>query len=270
MKKLIFPIIASLIILNGCDKIDNPIQDSNAGGNTGTSLKRRIVIEEFTGQLCSQCPGGAAEIDRLVGVYGEQLIPISIHAGAFAEPGNGAPNDFTTPTGTLLNTTFGVSAWPAGVVSRINNGNVYGSSQWEGEMITIKDDSPLADITILTNYNSVTRDVAIQVDTEWLEDGESGVNYKLQVYIIEDHIIAPQVDGATTISNYDHRHVMRGAVNTSWGSVVSVSSIGTTDTQNFNFPIDITWAEANCEVVAFLYKEGPDYEIMQGNIEHVQ
>ena len=52
-------------------------------------------------------------------------------------------------------------------------------------------------------------------------------------------------------------------------SAVPITTSGTTDTQSFNYTLDPTWVEANCEVVAFIYKEGPDYEVMQANIENV-
>jgi hypothetical protein len=269
MKKLLIPLIASSLVLIGCDKIDDPIQGIEDNGSSNT-LKRRIVIEEFTGQLCQACPDGAREIDRLKGVYGDQLIPISIHAGSYAEPGNGAPNDFTTQAGDDYNNTFGVTGWPAGLISRINSGTIYGKFQWEQNIIAIKDDDPIADLTITNTYDTATRNVAIRVDTEWLMDGDAGTNYKLQVYVIEDHITAYQLDGSTPVPSYDHRHMLRGAVNTNWGTVISNTSTGTIDTQNFNYTIDVSWVEANCEVVAFVYKENPDYEVIQANMAHVK
>ena len=272
MKKIYISILAIITIFSvSCDKVDNPIEDLSAGGgnDTSTVLKRRILIEEFTGQLCTFCPDGAREIERLAGVYGDQLIPVSIHAGSFAEPGNGAPNDFTTAAGDDLYTTFGVSSNPAAAVSRINNAAITGKAQWEADIITIKDNAPVADITITNTYNSTTREVDIKVDTEWLVDGDAGANYKLSVYIVEDHITAYQLDNGTGVNNYDHRHVMRGAVNTTWGSAIAVTTSGTTDTQNFNFTPDNAWVDTNCEIIAFVYKEGPDYEVMQANIESV-
>lgn len=268
MKKIFIPIITIALLTFGCDKIDDPIQTASEQGPS-TTLKRRIVIEEFTGQKCQACPAGAREIERLVGVYGDQIIPVAIHAGNFAEPPF-APDDFTTQAGDDLLSAFSIAAWPAGILSRINNATIYLPTQWEGEFSPLLDDEPIVDITITNTFNSSTRDVAIQVDTEWLVDGEVSTNYKLQVFVIEDHIIAYQLDGPNNVPNYDHRHMLRGAVNTSFGTAVPITTAGTTDTQNFNFTLNAIWKESDCEVVAFLYKEGPNYEVMQANIEHVQ
>jgi hypothetical protein len=276
MKKLFIPLIVIITIISvSCDKIDNPIQTSQSDGpDTSSTIKRRILIEEFTGQLCTYCPGGAREIERLISVYGDQIIPVSIHAGAYANPGNGAWNDFRTTAGDDIFTTFGQVGFPASVISRVNNANVYTPhASWEPQIILIKDDEPVAEITITNSYNTSTREVGIQVDTEWLKNGDVGVDYKLQVFIIEDHIIAQQKDIDATpeiVPNYDHRHMLRAGVNTSWGTAITNTTMNSIDTQNFTYTLDPTWNEANCEVVAFLYKSVPDYEVMQVNIAHVQ
>ena len=270
MKKIFISILViTTTFIISCDKIEDPIQTGGSEGGDTTSIKRRILIEEFTGQICTACPDGAREIERLVAIYGDQLIPVSVHAGAFAHNGPDA-NEFTTTVGDDLDGTFGIQSWPIGLVSRVNNADKYDRFQWEPEINSIKDDSPIADVTITNSYNTATRNVSIQVDTEWLENGGSGVNYKLQVYVIEDHIIAYQLDNGTDVADYDHRHVLRGAVNTSWGTPIPTTTSSTTDTQIFNYTLNASWDETNCEVVAFIYKEGPDYEIMQANIEHIE
>lgn len=254
------------LLFFSCDKVENPIENPNAS-ETPTGPVRKIVIEEFTGQLCTYCPDGAREIDRLVTVYGEQIIPISVHAGAFAEPSNGAPNDFTTTAGDDYFNQFGPQGFPAAMISRLNNGAVLGKAQWEPEILTIKDLAPSASILITTNFDSISRQVSIDVETEWLADVGSG-SYNLQVVVIENHITAYQLDNGTPNNNYDHKHVLRGAVNTSWGTSIPVTTVGTKDTQSFNYTIDATWNESNCEIVAFIYNTST-YEIIQGEIAEV-
>jgi len=273
MKRLILPIFIAITttLFFSCDKIEIPLAEGSTTPLPGedTIVKRRVLIEEFTGQLCTSCPDGAREIERLVGEYGDQIIPISIHSGGFATNGPDAAT-FVTTAGEDYSNTFGVSSWPAGIVSRVSNATVYGRTDWEAEYITIKDDAPYTDITITNTYNSGTRALNIQVDTEWLLDGENGVNYKLQVYIIEDNIIAFQLDNGVSNPNYNHRHMLRDAVNTAWGEAVSTTSQGYKDTKSYTYTLDAGWNADNCEVVAFIYKEGPDYEVMQANIAHVK
>lgn len=278
MKQITQTIVAIIItaIFYSCDKIDHPLQEGNIIVDDGdtTVVKRRILMEEFTGHFCSNCPQGAAEMQRLVDVYGEQIIPVSLHAGniTFNAPHTGAGSyetDFRTPAGNDYATTFQPFGLPSGMVSRLNGATAIPFAQWESELLSIKDTPPLAEVTIETSYNNTTRVVTADIETEWLLDGGSD-NYKLQVYIIEDHITDWQLDGSTDVPDYDHRHVLRGAVNTTWGEAINSTVQGSKDNKSYTYTLAGNWNEDNCEIVAFIYKEGPDYEVIQANIHHVK
>lgn len=280
MKKLILPIFIAITtsFFFSCDKIDIPLvsEDTTEENDTSsTVVVRRILMEEYTGHYCTNCPQGATEMQRLVGIYGDQLIPISLHAGdvTFNEPHTGSGSyetDFRTPAGDAYAIQFPPNGLPKGMVSRINAGEGFQVNQWESEFLALKDIAPLAEITIVNTYNSTTREVTIEIETEWLLDGGAGTTYKLQVGVIEDHIIDWQLDGSTNVPDYDHRHVFRGAVNTTWGEAVSTTSQGSKDNKTYSYTLDAGWNADNCEIVAFIYKDAPNYEVMQANIEHVK
>lgn len=266
MKTLLSTLIGcSIFLFMSCDKVKNPYGDKTNNNNNDTSetIKRNILIEEFTGQLCTFCPDGAREIERLIEVYGKQIIPVAIHAGNFAKPSNGAWNDFTTPAGDIYQTTFGVISYPAAMISRVNSGEITGKSQWESIIISIKDDEPLASIKIDITYNNSNRQTGIIVETEWLKPAQSGKNYKVQVYIVESNIIAKQIDNGVTVENYNHKHMLRADVNTPWGDLMTTSQVGEKETFSYNYTLSNDWKENDCEVVAFIYMEGPDYEVAQ-------
>jgi hypothetical protein len=276
--KQITQTIAIIIITTlfySCDKIDHPLQEGNVIVEEGDStvVKRRILIEEFTGHYCTNCPQGAAEVKRLSNVYGDQVIPVSIHSDpTFAVPHTGSGSyetDFRTPDGDIYYTTFGVNGIPKALISRIDGGSVSSLGQWENKLLLIKDTPPLAEVTIETSYNTTTRKVTANIETEWLLDGGSD-NYKLQVYIIEDHITDWQLNNGVDIPNYDHRHVLRAVVNTTWGETISSKSKGSKDNKSYTYTLAGNWNEDNCEVVAFVYKESPNYEVIQANIHHVK
>lgn len=277
MKKTIFLFSAITIAITSCDKINNPIPDNFVGTegiiwddslHTETSpTVRNIVIEEFTGQKCTYCPDGAREIARLDSIHTTQFIPVAIHAGPFADPNNGAPNDFRTDEGTTYKNTFGVSNYPAGTVSRLNNATVTGKSQWETDLLSIKNDVPKVKIGLSTLYDDSTRTLKSIVSTEWLSN-ETG-NYNVQLYLLEDSIVAYQLDNSVHIQNYTHRHMLRKAINGTWGTPIPSSNLGDTDTQDFAIELNSGWNKDHCIVVAFVYKVAPDYEILQATEIHI-
>ena len=279
MKKLILPIFIAIttILFFSCDKIETPLAQTEIDEDTLTTptVVRRILMEEYTGHYCTNCPEGSTEMQRLVGVYGDQIIPVSLHAGdvTFNEPHTGSGSyetDFRTPAGDAYAIQFPPNGLPKGLVSRKNAGEGFQVGQWESEFLALKDDTPLAETTIVNTYNAATREVTIDLETEWLLDGGLGTTYKIQVGIIEDHIIDWQLDGSTNVPDYDHRHVFRGAVNNVWGETVSTTSQGSKDTKSYTYTLNAGWNADNCEVVAFIYKDSPNYEIMQANIKYVK
>ena len=277
MKKLIFPLFLIAIAFVSCDRINNPIPnnsvstegiiwDDSAYVESNPSV-RNVLIEEFTGQLCTFCPDGAREIARLDSIYTTQFIPISIHAGAFADPNNGAPNDFRTDAGNAYNNTFGVSSFPAGTISRLNNATVTNSPQWEIDFQSIENDAPKVSIGLSTLYDDSTRTMKAVVSTEWLST-ETG-NFNVQLYLLEDSIVAYQLDNGTPIQSYMHRHMLRKAINGTWGTPIPSSNLGDTDTQDFALQLDAGWDKDHCIVVASVYKVAPDYEVLQVEELHV-
>ncbi len=279
MKKIIIPIFTVILtsLFSSCDYVKDPLQSGVQTIANDSLTVRRVLIEEFTGHYCSNCPEAATEANRLVGVYGSQIIPIAIHAGdpAFNDPHPGTgmyETDFTTSDGDAYATGFSLigQGLPNGIVSRLNNASLVPFANWETEFLTVKDLAPVAEINITSAYNTSNREVTIDVETEWLLDGETGTNYSLQVWMIEDHIIDWQYNLGVNDPNYEHRHVFRGAVNTTWGEAIATTTQGSKDNKSYTYTLNAAWDEDNCEIVAFVYKDSPDYEIMQANIEHVK
>src|SRR5258705_4328893 len=96
MKKLLlslFTIVAALVLFSSCDKVDPPYTQTNSvgGPNTSDTVFRKILIEDYTGFKCGNCPAAAAVLyGQLRPLYGEELISIGVHAS----PGN----TFTEPS----------------------------------------------------------------------------------------------------------------------------------------------------------------------------
>jgi hypothetical protein len=290
MKKLFLPFITIIIAIYGCDKIDNPIPDDiievdgilwdDSSYVESSPSMRKILVEEFTGHLCTFCPDGAREIERLDSIYGGQVIPLSIHAGSFANvPANGAGFDangdgtkdfttnFKTPDGDDYYTTFGVASNPAATVSRLNNANITGLSQWSIDINSIKNNIPKVSIGLSTLYNDSSRTVKVVVNTQWFNT-VSG-NFNLQLYLLEDNIVDWQLDNGVYVQNYNHRHVFRKAINGTWGTPIPSSNAGDSNLQEFALELPITFNKNNCIVVAHIYAAGPNYEVLQAEELHV-
>lgn len=234
------------------------------------TAKRKIVIEEFTGHTCGNCPDGAREIKKIDSIYKPQIIPISIHAGVFAKPKNPPATkyltDFRTPEGTEYNNTFlGQSGfYPSAMVSRVvvNGSKILQKADWETTVNTIKNDAPKASIEITNWYNDSLRCLKTKTKIKWLSTASG--NYKLQILLIEDHIKDWQLDGTVDIPDYDHRHVLRKSLNGIWGSEISTSNANDTAAFEFYLNLDAKWKPSDCEIVSFIYNSST-YEVIQAS-----
>lgn len=293
------------VALSSCDKIDDPIpatagdtfeldgdteyivdpslniadanelldfissRDWDTVTSPDNSLQRFAVLEEFTGHTCNNCPDGARRIKQLVGVYGDQLIPIAIHASnQFATPypsGDKFRSDHRVEGGhgEIYLIELNIGALPQGIVSRSKR---RGSqiNQWEPDFLAIKDDSPIASLKINSLYSGSDTLVRVQIEVEWLS--ASTETYNLQLHLLESGIIDWQKDGALDVENYNHNHMLRKVVNGTYGKELKPVIVGEVEKIQYITTFKPSFKPENMEVVAFVFNSDPNsYEIIQGN-----
>jgi len=97
-------ILLVIIIITSCDKVEGPYIEGNPySGIYDSDLPiRKILLEDFTGFGCVNCPRANEEIHKLQDRYGDHLIPIAVHAGWFATPFTSSDPDFRTSVGREL------------------------------------------------------------------------------------------------------------------------------------------------------------------------
>ena len=95
-------------------KFDDIVDDNFKGviENLAFNPVKRVVLEEFTGRDCGNCPQGLLVFDILKRQFGEHVLPISIHGYEGDPLGNGMEGYYTT---------LGLNAAPS---ARINRGPV--------------------------------------------------------------------------------------------------------------------------------------------------
>lgn len=177
--------------------------------------ERNILIEEFTGVRCVNCPQGTDEILNLQSVYGGNVIAVAIHAGFFAQRYPDSKFDFKTPEGVSIEEWLGAPlGYPAAVINRVQfpgeQSRQLNRQSWAGHIATEVQRAPLVRITLNVTYNSQTR----TLDASLLILAEETIDFptRLSIMLTEDNIIDPQADVAAPTGktvDYRHRHVLR-------------------------------------------------------------
>lgn len=257
MKRLF--LLATIIMgLTACSNID---EDERLIYMAPAEVQRAVLIEDFTGQACVNCPAATAQIHELQQVYGEDnIIAVAIHSGPFAHRRSNMGNDFLSDLGTIEGdkyyTHWGIEAQP-GV--KINRGApIYDTKQYAAAIAAeMKKTSP----EYFQNLSAkLTDDGKIAVE---LRPSELANNpdMRLQIWIIEDSINAEGgnskyvqllPDNKSDV-NYVHNHVFRASMtHDPYGDDISLlSNLQTV----YMTKREAYWNKDNLFVVVFLWTE---------------
>ncbi len=217
---------------------------------------RAILIEDFTGQKCINCPTGTEIINGIVDTYGEDnVIAVGIHSGPLGFPGNSKTPGLMTDTGNEYYTRWDKEnkmGQPWVIFNRKTSPDSH-YNNWAAMVGTIISEKANLSVKIANAYDAAKRTLTTTVGA----DGVNGtVNGKLQVWIVEDGVKALQMmpDGSAN-KEYIHNHVFRAAVNGTWGEDVTVKE-GETTTKQYQYVLPEAWNADNIAVVAFVYNDG--------------
>lgn len=216
---------------------------------------RAILIEDFTGQKCINCPTGTEIIYGIVYTYGEDnVIAVGIHSGPLGFAGNSKTPGLMTDTGNEYYTHWDKEnkmGQPWVIFNRKTSPDSH-YNNWAAMVGTIISEKANLSVKIANAYDAATRTLTTTVRA----DGVNGtVNGKLQVWIVEDGVKALQMmpDGKPN-KEYMHYHVFRAAVNGTWGEDVTVKE-GETTTMKYSYKLPEAWNADNIAVVAFVYND---------------
>lgn len=231
MKKLIILIIA--IAFASCDKVKNPVIERKcdfknvhiADSNTSVINTRKILIQDYTGHTCGNCPRAAEDLETIITANPGKVIGMAIHAGTQFSPPKlpDFPEDFRTTAGTQWDTYFAMSqnGLPKGSVNWAQTPYYQSRSTWSNHAATQLAMAQKAKLFLKVSLDTTTLSVRTDVKVTML--ASTNYDVKLVVVITEDSIIARQKDYSVNpdeIPNYVFMHVMRGDLKGTWGEIL--------------------------------------------------
>ena len=240
--------ILGLLLFVACDNVS---LDERLQFVEPPEVGRAVLIEDFTGQYCVNCPRATVEIERLIEQYGDSVvIPVAIHSGPFSKQ-NGEFTPLHTEVGDLYFNRWNLSSQPVGFVDRLLGPMPLNFTDWAyGVNIEVASKAPVMFITSI-DLDRERRLASVEVQTIGMDS--TRVSGKLQVWLIEDSIDSFQyMPDASINEHYNHMHVFRASVNDPWGDDVSVGH-GEVATKNYNIAMDPAWVPEHCAIVTFLY-----------------
>ncbi len=246
MQRRLFILFSAVLALCGCDDIAFEDRFVEAGS---VVVAKNVLIEDFTGQNCLNCPLATKEIDHIRKANGkEHVIAVAIHGGSMAMFEDKSPVGLANATGNAYHNYWNVKSWPAGIVDR--KGGVVDYPQWTSLTRARLEMQPGADIVI-----DATHDAADGIVISTTLTAKTDADAKLQLWLTENDVTAVQrmPDGEYN-SDYVHNHVFRATVNGQWGEDVTLSN-GTALTFRHTIAVQPKWNAQNLAIVAFVWNE---------------
>lgn len=274
MRTLISAItVATLIGFYSCDKVKQPtIVKSTAVGSTFDSVNnssvanfKKTLLEDYTGHRCGNCPAAAVLAKNLSAQYQSSLVVIAIHAGFFARTNAEFPTSYTCTVGNDWDGSAGFGVSAAGNPNGMINRKVYPGFQlihkdtWATTVGLAQSDPFAVKMEVASAYDKSVRALNVETKLTFLQALPNSV--KLQLVLIEDSVIGPQLDYTQNpdhIEHYHFEHMLRTAINGSWGEVAKtgpIAALSTATITNKNFAVDSKFNDRQLFLVAFVYDE---------------
>lgn len=258
--------LSAIVSLSSCSNIAD---DERLIYVKPADVHRKVLIEDFTGQRCVNCPAATLEIEKMQEQYGhDNVIAVGIHSGPLGFKGTATLIGLATELGDEYYSRFDISYQPQGLVNRTGKQDY---QQWAASVRElIQQDAPLT-LGLQCTYDALTREATVQVEALATTGATTG---RLQLWVVEDSITAMQLrynivdqptSGQLQDREYVHNHVLRAAVNGAWGDEVSIAE-GQTLTKSYHFTADAAWRPEQLAVIAFVYNDAGVVQVEKRHI----
>ena len=270
MRKLFaFSALLSLLFLAPqCDVVDQPFKGGTID-TTSSEQRRNVLIEDFTGHRCKNCPKASKEIANLVDAFGDdRIIGLAIHAGPgnFTGTNTDYPTDFTTQEGKAVQNFFGTNFLPIGMVNR-ENWTVSGNGHWSNYANWPTLSAEAMDSTLRIALEASASITSSQLNVSAQGFPQTSLLYDLNIVVLvkESNIVSPQLlPDDTRDPDYVHMNVLRDYVTDTWGNSFGTSPMVPGDTLSGSYSLawNTDWVQSNTAVVVYVFN--PDnYRILQ-------
>lgn len=269
--------IALLFILSACEEIGPDICLSNCGPQNvledTTYIEaqveapdvKKVLLEDFTGVQCTNCPQGHALSKNLEDSNPGQIVAVACHSEFLASPYPGNP-DLRSAAADELSAIFSPPAKPSALIDRKQfpgeTGKSYLLGKWNGYVNTQLQEVPPVNLDLSVSYDSDTREAIVRMELHYTQ-ALSGSN-RFGLWLMEDSINSAQLNGSTIDSPYWHMHVLREYLTPVNGIAINESLVpGRVIIKEFLVNISSAWREEKLSVGLWVGEGGTSTQTLQ-------
>lgn len=253
MKTLKYLFFLSFVFIISCDIIDKPsnlfffIDDTLSTNidNDTNNYSKKVLIINFTGVRCPNCPHSHEEIIRLNSIFNNKIIDVSFHGTTLAATNSLYKIDLRTSEGNELINDFAITQIPIGMVGFFNKSELKFYSEWEN----LVNEQIIQNHFLKINSNILKiSDSLFNINITLMKKFDTLQLNKLFVYVTEDSILSRQAIDVSPgyIENYYEMNVFRKSITNVKGNEINRNTI------SFYLTIQKAWKIKNLKIVVFV------------------
>ena len=225
-------------------------------------FSRTVLVEEFSGQLCTNCPAASEFLETLQDNYSaDTVIVVSIHAGQSIQLAIGKEmgeamgvEGLATDFGEQLFSNYGLQSEPNAVIDR--RSGVVSQPQWMTSIINSSSRKDTVSLSLVCDYDDDSRELSVSVLGRSIT--ESGFAGNVHLWLTEDSIVSVQ---RLESGGYDFEHVFNNIFRTSAtpieGSPVTIPYANEPQqVYTATVTLEAGWRPEKMAVVAFVDNSG--------------
>ena len=239
-------------------------------GGTLEPTGKTVLIKDFTGARCVNCPAAAEYAHNLQHQLGEDHVFImSVHAGYLAQPIGQFPN-FLTDEGTEWYNNHDSNPLFAIDHVALTDGNTLGVEQIDAPVAAALDEDQSFEIVVTPNYEENSRQLNVEVKAFSLTDMDG--QFYITACLVEDNIIGWQTIPGGINNEYVFRNVFRGTLNGAYGDEFEGSHVDANETFHFSYnkEIDAAYNADECYLMVYVYDKNQGDKILQTTVKKIK
>lgn len=267
-----FCAIISLLSCNEWEqKVDLPASTKPTSG-------RVVLIEEYTGASCPNCPQGSAALEVILDKYPDNVVVVGVHSNFLANKVVSTDPKLSTPEAQAIEDFMGLYfGKPEATFNRkFFTGQTYTRIGKPDTWITYVDaelkETPVVDLLIDKKYNDVTRELIVDIKCTARVNIDKPVH--IHAMITESEIYTSQKGPTSIFANYHQKHVLRKVLSTIPGDKISdrmTQGQMINKTYTYTIPTDpVLWQVPHCDIIAFASYNEVDKYVLQAAETKIQ
>lgn len=231
---------------------------------------KTVLIKDFTGARCVNCPAAAEYAHNLQHQLDEEHIFImSVHAGYLAQPIGQFP-DFLTEEGTVWYNSHDSN--PLFTVDHValTDGNTLKVEQIDAPVVAALDEEQSFEILVGSQFDETSRQLNVDVQAFSLTDRDG--QFYITACLVEDNIVGWQTVPGGVDKEYVFHNVFRGTLNGAYGDSFEDFHVEADDTFNFAYSteIDADYNADECYLVVYIYDKSQGDKILQTAVKKIK